>query len=41
MMLTGKKTNSDMTKNDKADITANNSVIVAGPSANDSIEIKS
>ncbi|KMQ96033.1 tetratricopeptide repeat protein 39b-like protein [Lasius niger] len=46
MMLTGKKTNNyTMKKREnhqrlKTDITANNSVIIAGPSADDSIEIK-
>ncbi|XP_029660077.1 tetratricopeptide repeat protein 39B-like [Formica exsecta] len=46
MMLTGKKTNNyTMKKHEnhqrlQTDITANNSVIIAGPSADDSIEIK-
>ncbi|KAL6427087.1 hypothetical protein ACFW04_009332 [Cataglyphis niger] len=44
MILTGKKTNNYTMKkhenHQQEDITANNSVIIAGPSANDSIEIK-
>ncbi|XP_070169153.1 tetratricopeptide repeat protein 39B [Polyergus mexicanus] len=46
MMLTGKKTNNyTMKKHEnnqrlQTDITANNSVVIAGPSADDSIEIK-
>lgn len=46
MMLTGKKTNNyTMKKHEnhqrlQTDLTANNSVIIAGPSADDSIEIK-
>ncbi|XP_050457803.1 tetratricopeptide repeat protein 39B-like [Cataglyphis hispanica] len=44
MILTGKKTNNYTMKkhenHQQADITANNSVIIAGPSADDSIDIK-
>jgi len=46
MMLTGKKTNNYSMKKHQnhqrlqTNITANNSVIIAGPSADDSIEIK-
>ncbi|XP_014467450.1 PREDICTED: tetratricopeptide repeat protein 39B-like isoform X2 [Dinoponera quadriceps] len=41
MMLTKKTNGANATKQSQADITANKSVIVEGPSANDSIEIKS